>query len=276
MRHGVIKRTSEAKYARTMHSADKKTVVSQPAFLRQNLAKKRASSLQTNIERDDDAPADIVRHLSTSLAAFELVIVPGLDGSARHHWQSRWQTLFHAGDISFSRANQEIWSKPHYKSWILTLVSTVKKSRKPVLLIGHSLGCLLIAHAVEQGLLPDTVVGALLVAPADVENGPEHDLSRVAAFSPVALSPLPFPALVVGSRNDPWLSVTRARMLARHWNASFVDAGRKGHIGNQSDLGYWLDGLMFLDRLAQTVLVETTGLRHPHKKHYNRWTGNLG
>ncbi|WP_133058413.1 RBBP9/YdeN family alpha/beta hydrolase [Acetobacter cibinongensis] len=266
MRHNVIKRTSEARYARTTHSTGKNKVASQFAFLRQNSAKQRASSPQTNIECDDDMSADIVRHLSTSLAAFELVIVPGLDGSARHHWQSCWQTLFYAGDISFSTVNQKIWSKPHYKSWILTLVSTVKKSRKPVLLIGHSLGCLLIAHAVEQGVLPNTVVGALLVAPADVENGPEQDRSRVAAFSPVPLSPLPFPTLVVGSRNDPWLSVTRARMLARHWNASFIDAGLKGHIGNQSHVGYWLDGLMFLDRLAQTALIEKTGLRRFHKR----------
>ena len=250
-----------------MHSTGKKRVVLQPAFLRQNLAKQRASSPQTNIERDDDVPADIVRHLSTSLAAYELVIVPGLDGSVpRHHWQSNWQMLFRTGGLSVGWVNQEIWSKPHYKGWIMTLVSTIKKCKKPVLLVAHSLGSVLIAHAVKEGLLPDTVAGALLVAPADVENGPEQDRSRVAAFSPVPLSPLPFPALVVGSRNDPWLSVTRARMFARHWNASFVDAGRKGHIGNQSDLGYWLDGLMFLDRLAQSILIERTGLRRPHKK----------
>lgn len=266
MRHNVSKRTSEAKYARTMHSAVKSKAVSQSPFLRQNLVKQRAPSLQSQVGSDDRVPDNIVRHLSASLTAFELVVVPGLDGSARHHWQSMWQNLFQAKGISIRRVNQKIWSTPHYNRWIMTLVSTVEKSRKPVLLVGHSLGCILIAHAVEQGLLPDTVAGALLVAPADVENGPTQDISRVAAFSPVPISPLPFPALVVGSRNDPWLSVTRARMFAKHWNASFVDAGRKGHIGNQSHLGCWLDGLMFLDRLTQTVLIEKTGLRYPHKK----------
>lgn len=266
MRHSVNKRTPEVKYARTMPSVVKSKAVSQSAFLTQKLAKQRAFSLQAKLETTDDVPADIVRHLSTSLAAFELIIVPGLDGSARHHWQSLWQALFQAEGIPVGRVNQEIWSRPHYKGWIMTLVATVKKSKKPVLLVGHSVGCVLIAHAVKEGLLPDTVAGALLVAPADVENGPEQDISRVAAFSPVPLSSLPFPALVVGSRNDPWLSVTRARTFARHWNASFVDAGRKGHIGNQCDLGYWLDGLMFLDRLAQTVLIEKTGLRRLHKK----------
>lgn len=266
MRHSVNKRAPEAQYARTISSGYQSKVVSRSSFLRPTLQARRSAPLHDKSVVDHGVPDDIVRHLSASLAGFEIIIVPGLDGSARHHWQSNWQRFFRAGSISVGRVRQEIWSKPDYESWIATLTAAVKKSKKPVLLVGHSLGSLLIAHAAKEGLLPDTVAGALLVAPADVENGPQQERLRVAAFKPVPLSPLPFPSLVVGSRNDPWLSVARARTFARHWGAFFVDAGRKGHIGNQCDLGYWLDGLLFLDRLVQSIRIEKTGLRRPHKK----------
>ncbi|MFT9015129.1 MAG: alpha/beta hydrolase [Acetobacter sp.] len=201
-------------------------------------------------------PDDVLSHISSSLADFEIVVVPGLDGSAPHHWQSSWQRALRSRGVSVRRVRQENWSRPHYKNWMATLVATIGRSKKPVLLVAHSLGCILITHAAQEGLLPDTVAGALLVAPADVENGPDSDMSRVADFAPVPLSILPFPSLVVGSRNDPWLSVTQARLFARHWGAFFIDAGRKGHIGNQCDLGYWPDGLLLLDRLAQNSAYE--------------------
>lgn len=266
MRQSVNKRTMDAKNIGSVMSALKRKPVSRLSFSGQSRLSQKAASLHQQVDVQGSAPEEIVRRLSASLAGFEVLIVPGLDGSARHHWQSSWQRLFRANGVAVRRVTQANWSKPDYENWVTALVVAVKKSKKPVLLVGHSLGCLLITHAIKKGLLPETVAGALLVAPADVENGPELERYRVAAFSPVPLSPLPFPSVVVGSRNDPWLSVTSARKFARHWSASFVDAGRKGHIGNQSDLGDWLDGLLFLDRLTQTVLLEKTGLSRHQKR----------
>jgi|GEM_PF-77190 len=266
MRQGVRKRVFEAHKAMSMPPSVEPRLASYLPPPRRKAASRRARGPQGEALLDTTVPEAVFRHLSGSLAPFEIVIVPGLDGSGPEHWQSQWQKLFSSYEIAVSRVRQEIWSKPHYKSWLMTLCAAVTHSKKPVLLVAHSLGCLLVAHAAQQGLLPSTVAGALLVAPADVENGPSEHLHRVAAFSPIPLSPLPFPALVVGSRNDPWLGVRRARTLARHWQASFVDAGRKGHIGNQCDLGYWIDGLLFLDRLTQTIVLRNAGqTRHPKK-----------
>lgn len=210
-------------------------------------------------------PEDVFHHLSYSLAPFEVVIVPGLDGSGPEHWQSRWQKVFAQNNCAVRRVRQENWAEPSYDGWLKKLASAVARSKKPVLLVAHSLGSILAVHAAHKGLLAN-VAGALLVAPADVENSPQEEARRVEAFSPVPLSQLPFPALVVASRNDPWLSVRRARLLARYWGATFVDAGRVGHIGNQSELGCWLDGLLFLDRLAQGILLDRQPVSQQQKK----------
>ena len=84
----------------------------------------------------------------------EILIVPGYNGSGPDHWQSRWQ-----GRLSSARrVEQDAWSKPVREDWVDRLVGEVERARKPVVLIGHSLGaaiCVLgareiaVVHAVD-------------------------------------------------------------------------------------------------------------------------------
>jgi hypothetical protein len=83
----------------------------------------------------------------------------------------------------------------------------------------------------------------------------------------VPTEPLPFPAIVVASHNDPWIGQHAARRLARGWGARFEDMGEAGHINAQSGLGAWPQGQAWLDeliagRVAPAIVAPLT--RRPH------------
>jgi predicted alpha/beta hydrolase family esterase len=72
----------------------------------------------------------------------------------------------------------------------------------------------------------------------------------------MVLQPLPFPAMVLASRDDPYVAFDRAQAFASAWGASLVDMGPSGHMGNAASLGLWPAGLVhfgaFLGTLARS------------------------
>jgi predicted alpha/beta hydrolase family esterase len=93
------------------------------------------------------------------------------------------------------------------------------------------------------------VRAALMVAPADVDS-PAHTPPETRGFAPLPRARLPFPATVVASRNDPYVTIDRARGFAAVWGADFVDAGAAGHINAGSGLGDWAAGRRVLQTLV--------------------------
>ena len=89
------------------------------------------------------------------------------------------------------------------------------------------------------------------VAPGDVERPDAHDPLR--SWAPIARQPLPFPALLVASHNDPFCSFARAQEMAQHWGARCVDAGDGGHLNADSGLGDWPQGKAWLDALINDL-----------------------
>jgi predicted alpha/beta hydrolase family esterase len=169
-----------------------------------------------------------------------LLTVPGLGGSGPVHWQTRWETLY----PDCRRVVQRDWDRPELDAWLQELAATITSAGGPVVLAAHSLGAVLVAHAAARGLTSQ-VRGALLVAPADVESAtctpPETH-----GFAPIPRAPLPFPATVVASQNDPYVTPARARAFAAAWRATFVDAGARGHLNADSGLGDWPEGRALL------------------------------
>lgn len=170
-----------------------------------------------------------------------LFTLPGLDSSGPEHWQTKWERL--RPDIT--RIEQRNWAKPDLAKWSRRAEKAILSATHPVVLIAHSFGCLTAVHAGDR--LQGRVVGALLVAPAD------PDKFGVATQLPTA--PLAYPALLVGSTNDPWLSAAKARGLARAWGTRYTELQGAGHINADSGFGPWLQGLRLLDELLATVLA---------------------
>lgn len=171
-----------------------------------------------------------------------VLTLPGWQSSGPGHWQSRWEALH--GDL---RVEQHDWMHPLRGDWITRLEEVVLEQPGPVLLAAHSLGCLLTAAWAAVSNSTDKVAGALLVAPGDPElealRAPLH------SWTPIVLERLPFPAMVLGSHDDPYCSFARAALFAQGWGARLVDYGHRGHINAESGLGDWPEGRALLDSL---------------------------
>ena len=63
--------------------------------------------------------------------------------------------------------------------------------------------------------------------------------------------PLPFPSIVVASRDDPYVSLEQARSYATAWGSRWVDVGAAGHINSASNLGTWPAGYALLEDLRR-------------------------
>lgn len=176
-----------------------------------------------------------------------ILTVPGLNNSGPDHWQTIWEQSLGA----CRRVELGLWSRPHRNTWVNRLNLDIRAADRPVVLAAHSLGCLAVAWwaALERPAPGGKVLGALLVAPPDVDIAPLDE--RLRGFGPAPVEPLPFPAIVVASRNDPYLGWRAARKLARQWGAGFADAGAVGHINALSGLGDWPFGRFLLERLIR-------------------------
>jgi uncharacterized protein len=165
-----------------------------------------------------------------------VLVVPGLGGSGPEHWQTAWERCF----PRHVRVEQQDWEHPDLATWLAVFERAVAAAGEPVAVAAHSLGCALLAHAARRSpALP--VRAALLVAPADVDS-PAHMPPETRSFAPMPLARLPFPATVIASRDDPYVTLERARAFAAAWAATFVDAGARGHLNAASGLGDWPEG----------------------------------
>ncbi len=179
-------------------------------------------------------------------AEASILILPGFMNSGPDHWQSRWEAKLSTA----SRVWEPVMADARKNDWVEALVKSVRAAEKPVVLVAHSLGVIATAHAAP--LLSEKVRGAFLVAPSNVErDNLTAGIDR--AFAPAPRDPLPFPSLLVASRNDPFCPFEKADEFAASWGSLLVDAGEAGHINVDAGFGPWPEGLMrfagFLSRL---------------------------
>ncbi|KQV34293.1 MULTISPECIES: alpha/beta hydrolase [unclassified Rhizobium] len=176
-----------------------------------------------------------------------ILIVPGYTNSGPDHWQTRWQNKL----ASARRVEQAEWAKPVREDWIARMVEEVNASTKPVVIVAHSLGVATAVHALPH-VDGNKIAGAFLVAPPEVTN-PKIRPKHLMTFGPYPRDPLPFPSLVIASRNDPFGSYDHAGDIANAWGSLLVDAGESGHINSESGHGPWPEGTMvfaqFLSKL---------------------------
>lgn len=176
---------------------------------------------------------------------YSVLLLPGWQNSDADHWQSRWEQAH-----GYQRVQQHNWQQPLRGDWTVQLNEAVLAAPTAVVLVAHSLGCILLAWWAAHSAHAHRVHAALLVAPGDVERSDVR--AQLPGWAPVALQqPLPFAAVLVASHNDPWCSLERARSLAGAWGAHLVDAGARGHLNAESGLGDWPEGHALLVSLMQ-------------------------
>lgn len=173
----------------------------------------------------------------------KVLILPGLGNSGPGHWQTLWEQA----DPSFKRVAQRDWEHPQLDEWAANLEAAVAEAGPGVVLVAHSLGCLLVAHWAQRSA--GRVHGALLVA---VPNPGRADFpASAASFGPVPLVALPFPSILVASEDDRYGSVEFAQRCASAWGSRLVSIGPAGHINAESGLGQWPEGAALLESLIR-------------------------
>jgi uncharacterized protein len=173
-----------------------------------------------------------------------VLILPGWQGSGPQHWQSLWEQRH-----GYRRVEQHYWMQPLRGDWSARLEDVLLTRDEPAVLVAHSLGCLLVAAWAAHSKNTHRVKAALLVAPGDAER-PEMR-SALGSWSPIALQRLPFPSVLVASRNDPYCAFERARLFAHAWGSQFMDHGEAGHINADSGLASWPEGHVLLEDLMR-------------------------
>ncbi len=173
----------------------------------------------------------------------EILIIPGFQNSGEDHWQSRWERKLPTA----RRVMQADFDAPDRTGWAGRIVEEVAKATKPVVLVAHSLGVIAVADAAARLSRDGTagrVAGALLVAPADIRR-PDVPQPVALAYGDggIPADPLPFPSMLVASRNDVWCDYAAADDLAAAWGSLLIDAGDAGHINAASGHGPWPEGL---------------------------------
>ena len=176
------------------------------------------------------------------------LVVPGLGGSSKHHWQTHLEVSLDAA----SRVEMRDWQAPHAGHWIATLQEHIAAGEPPIV-IGHSLGCIAIAHAVARG---SAIRGALLVAPADVDR---EDGSRVLrGFAPIPTSRFGVPLTIVASDNDNHVSLARVKDLAKAWGGELVVIPGGGHLNVASGHGPWPLARLLAQQLASVAVSKAS------------------
>jgi hypothetical protein len=177
-----------------------------------------------------------------------ILVLPGYGDSGPGHWQTLWERRH-----GYVRVVQDDWERPDRSAWTHRLADAVARANGPVVLVAHSLGCALVAHAATERFA-DRIAAALLVAPPDVDEV-LHLLPEIESFAPMPTTRLPFPAIVVTSATDPYVEPARARAFARAWGARLVELDDAGHINAESNLGEWTDGHALLQELLREAGV---------------------
>jgi uncharacterized protein len=145
----------------------------------------------------------------------DILVIPGLGGLGPDHWLSRWEAKL----PTVRRVDQADWEKPGLAAWRGRIVEEVARAARPVVLVVHTLGVLAAVHAapfLARGVSSGKVKGAFLVAPPSA-----NILSGLDALDPALLTLpgelLPFPTLVIASRDDLFASFAESEALT--WRA---------------------------------------------------------
>lgn len=179
-----------------------------------------------------------------------VLFVPGLRDHVEDHWQTHAARAF-PGSVTVEPLTTDRLSRA---ARVAAVDAALQAIEGDVVIAAHSAGCLMVAH---WALAPSRrIKAALLATPADVEHPLPPGYPTLAdlganGWNPVPRQPLPFPVLVVASRNDPLGQFERIAGFARDWGAGLHDAGEVGHLNPPAGFGPWPQGQSLIAQLLQ-------------------------
>jgi predicted alpha/beta hydrolase family esterase len=137
---------------------------------------------------------------------------------------------------------------------VAALQEAVAEAAEPAVLVAHSAGCLTVAAWAAEHSGP--VRAALLVTPPYIDpawKAEPGDHPDGGVWAPVPRARLPFRAVLVASRTDPYTTFAQFAQYAEDWGAELFDAGDAGHIETASGHGPWPDGERLVAELRRSA-----------------------
>lgn len=170
-----------------------------------------------------------------------VLFVPGLRDHVEDHWQTHAARALPGSVTVAPIANNRLSREAR----VAALDAAINAIDGEVVVAAHSAGCLMVAHWAQRPTR--AVKAALLATPADIERPlppgyPTMKELETGGWLPVPRQPLPFPAIVAASHNDPLGAWERVAALGVNWGASIHDAGRVGHLNPPAGFGPWHKG----------------------------------
>lgn len=175
----------------------------------------------------------------------DILIVPGWNNSGPNHWQSRWEAKLPTAH----RVEQRDWTRPDREMWVSAIGLAIGKATKPVVVVAHSLGVAAVVHATPY--VGRSIRAAFFVAVPDVDR--DDMPPELASFRDLSTDPLPYPSMLIASRDDPYCSFERADDFAAGWGSDILDAGNSGHLNDASGHGPWPEGLTRFATLLRRI-----------------------
>ena len=182
-----------------------------------------------------------------------VVFVPGLRDDDPNHWQSILAKEL-TQTVTVPPLAEDKLSRP---ARVAALDAVVAGVDGPVIIVAHSAGVLTTVHWATHNST-SKVIGALLVAPADIEfplpaGYPLHSELDAGGWLPIPRATLPFTTIVVASQSDPLASMRRVAGMAESWGARLVDAGEVGHLNPAAGYGPWPSAHDYLAILDEDI-----------------------
>lgn len=186
-----------------------------------------------------------------------VLIVPGLRDHVAEHWQThleaRLSKVYTVAPLQTDKLN--------CAKRVQAIEEQLKKIDGPVILVAHSAGVLMTIH--WAALHQHNIQGALLVTPPDLAetwpaNYPTPEALRQEGWTPLPMKALPFPSVVVASRNDPLASYVAVADMAKNWGSQLLDMGEVGHMNPAAGFGPWSQAeqlIQQLDRQPDAAVV---------------------
>lgn len=177
------------------------------------------------------------------------LIVPGLREHVVEHWQTHLQKELPRAVCVAPLQHDKLSCAARVKA----LDDTLAGIEGPVILVAHSAGVVTTVHWAQQHQRP--IHGALLATLADMEEPmpagyPTLEQLSSNGWTPIPVTPLPFPSILAASRNDPLARFQKAQELAAAWGSRLVDLGEVGHLNPAAGFGPWPGAKALLQELV--------------------------
>jgi len=164
----------------------------------------------------------------------KVLLLHGWGGSEDPHWQA-WLTGELAKrhyPVHFPRLPDMY--NPKKKSWIKR-VDKILEEFTPDIVVCHSLGCILWFHMIKELTKLPHIKQLVLVSPPSFQT----EIPKIESFFPVPeVEHLNADhTVIIGSDNDPYVSLEEIEALASRYNASCEVMMGAGHINKGSGFG---------------------------------------